>query len=325
MFSSDGHALDVQVGIVVLNFHQPLETLACVRRLISEEPTTSRIIWVENDARVTGKKALEIITESGLPFRVIDLALPSLPHAGTLGVIFNDENLGYAEGNNVALRLLRQKSVPFAWILNNDTYLLEGNSEALVQAALARPEVGLWGTTILVEHHLPTSHTVAHLGGHLELKDFSVSLIEQPDQLEDDPQAYISGCSLFAATGVLETLDYIPQDYFLYYEDTALAFEARKLGFKISGVPKVKVHHVECLSTGRGSPLMEFYNRRNRWFFIQRYFPDLMARQKWRIWYRIQKWAFRAHFVRIWIEILAFLDFQQGRLGKTHRVLPRKL
>jgi len=313
------------VGIIVLNYHHPVETLACVQRLISQEPTTSRVLWVENDAESTRAEALEVLSESGLPIQVIDPSLPCMPSAGTVGVIFNNENLGYAGGNNVGLRLLSQLSVPFAWVLNNDTQLLEGNSEFLVRAALARPEVGIWGTTILAEHHRPVPHMVSYMGGRLELRDFSISLVEQPDVLEADPLAYVSGCSLFAATHVLESLNYIPYDYFLYYEDPALTFEARKQGYKVSGVSEVKVHHLESLSTGRRSPLMEFYNRRNRWFFIQRYFPDHLDRQKRRIWYRIQKWAFRARFDRIRIEILAFIDFRQGRLGRTHRVFSRRL
>ena len=70
---------------------------------------------------------------------------------------------------------------------------------------------------------------------------------------------------------------------------------------------------------------MEFYNRRNRWYFIQRYFPDHLSTQKRLIWYRIQKWAFRARFDRIRIEVLAFIDFRKGRWGKTHRSFARTL
>jgi GT2 family glycosyltransferase len=124
---------------------------------------------------------------------------------------------------------------------------------------------------------------------------------------------------------VAAAVGFIPEHYFLYYEDPALGLELRKAGYSLSGVWGVLVFHLESLSTGRRSPLMEYYNRRNRWFFIQRYFPDQLAHQKWQIWYRLQKWAFRARFDRIRIEILAFLDFRQGRLGRTHRVFSRRL
>lgn len=325
MSSPQGTPPPVQVGIVVLNYHHPVETLACVRRLLELEPATTRVIWVENDGEQTQGAALAALTESGLPFVELEPAAPSLPPAGSIGLIVNAENLGYAGGNNVGLRLLRSMEVPFAWVLNNDTHLLEGNSSILVQAAQARPEVGVWGTTILAEHGQPEPRTVAYMGGHLQMKDFTISLVDQPATLESDPLSFVSGCSLFAALATFEKLGYIPHEYFLYYEDPAFTMEARKQGLVVSGVPEVKVHHLESLSTGRRSPLMEFYNRRNRWYFIQNYFPEQLAAQKRQIWYRIQKWVFRGRFDRIHIEILAFIDFRKGRWGKTHRSFSRIL
>ncbi len=325
MPSSPDPIHEAQVGIVVLNYHHPVETLACVRRLLEREPASTRVLWVENDAGATRAAALEVLEGSGLPFMELDPEAPSLPPAGTLGIVFNEENLGYAGGNNVGLRLLSALKVPFAWVLNNDTQLLEGSSTTLVEAAKARPEVGLWGTSILAEHAHPTPRTVTYMGGHIEMKDFAISLVDRPEVLESDPLSFVSGCSLFAAMPTFEALGFIPHEYFLYYEDPAFTLEARRSGFKVSGVPGVKVHHLESLSTGRRSPLMEFYNRRNRWYFIQRYFPDHLSTQKRLIWYRIQKWAFRARFDRIRIEVLAFIDFRKGRWGKTHRSFARTL
>lgn len=316
---------DVRVGILVLNYHHPVETLDCVRRLLEREPGTSRVLWIENDARTTNAEALAVLQASDLPFAVLDPAKLSLPPPGTIGVLLIPENLGYAGGNNVGLRFLESLAVPYAWVLNNDTLLLQGNSETLVQAATARPEVGLWGTTILAEHARSAPQLVSYMGGHVDLDDFSIALVDSAAVLETDPLAYVSGCSLFASIETFRALDYIPHDYFLYYEDPALTLEARKRGYQVSAVPEVQVHHLESLSTGRRSPLMEFYNRRNRWFFIQRYFPEHLAGQKLRIWYRIQKWVFRARFDRIRIEILAFLDFRRGRIGRTHRTFSRKL
>lgn len=315
----------VQVGIVVLNYHHPVETLDCVRRLLEREPATTRVIWVENDGGLTREAAMAVLQDSELPFLELDPEAPSLPPAGTLGVIINAENLGYAGGNNVGLRLLRSMEVPFGWVLNNDTQLLEGSSTDLVRAATARPEVGVWGTTILAEHSKPAPKVVSYMGGHIQLKDFAISFVDQPETLESDPLSFVSGCSLFASVATFEKLGYIPPEFFLYYEDPAFTLEARKQGFAISGVPEVKVHHLESLSTGRRSPLMEFYNRRNRWYFIQQYFPEHLVAQKRRIWYRIQKWVFRGRFDRIHIEILAFLDFRKGRRGKTHRSFSRLL
>ncbi len=88
------------VGIVVLNYHHATETLDCVRSLFAKEPATTRVLWVENDSASTGEATLTLLRDSGLPFQVIDEASAELPPTGTLGVLFNAENLGYAGGNN---------------------------------------------------------------------------------------------------------------------------------------------------------------------------------------------------------------------------------
>jgi GT2 family glycosyltransferase len=86
----------------------------------------------------------------------------------------------------------------------------------------------------------------------------------------------------------------------------------------------VEIFHEESLTTGRRSPFMEFYNRRNRWYFIARYFPEHMIRQKWFFLYRLQSLLFRGEFVRAYQEWLAMRDWKTGRMGPTHRQLERK-
>ena len=313
-----------QVGIVVLDYHHPEETVDCIRSLLAREPETTRILWVENDADSAWCASRAVLEASGLPFQVMEDAAPGLPPIGTVGVLLSPANLGFAGGNNLGLRLLHRLGVPWAWVLNNDTLLLEGSSGDLVQAATARPEVGLWGTSIVAEHPRPTPHLQTYMGGRLRLKDFSIAFVKDPADLEQDPLTFVSGCSLFAATRTLADLGFIPDDYFLYYEDPALTLEARRRGLGASGVPAVVVHHLESLSTGRRSPLMEFYNRRNRWWLIQRYFPEHLARQRRRIWYRLQKWLFRGRLDAIRIELQALADFKAGKTGPTDRTFSRK-
>jgi GT2 family glycosyltransferase len=300
------------VGIVVLNYHNPVETLACVQQLISREPGTSRVLWVENDADATLEEALEVLRGSGLPFVLIEPSSPSLPPTGTLGVIFNHENLGYGGGNNVGLRLLHQLKVPFAWVLNNDTLLQHGTSDALVRAAETRPEVGAWGTPIL------TKHTPCYFGGIVSKRNFSIQFAQSPECLETDPLSYVSGCSLFMRTAVAAQVGFLPEQFFLYYEDPAFGLELRKAGYVLSGIWDVVVYHIESLSTGRRSKLMEFYNRRNRWHFIKAYFPEDLDRQKRQLWYHIQKYLFRGNIPRAKLEWDAFRDFKAGRLGPLH-------
>jgi hypothetical protein len=301
------------VGILILNYHQPEATLACVRRLLEQEGPGTRIFWLENDAGRTGETAPALLAASGLPWVRIDPERDPLPPAGRIGFIAIPANLGYGGGNNVGLRFLQRQGVAFAWVMNNDTWLDQGSSADLVAAARSRSDIGLWGAT------LRSPEGVSYSGATLVLKDFSPRLINGPQATEQDPLAYVSGCSLFFPLELGAAVGFLPEDYFLYYEDPAFSMEFRRRGLGVSVVPGVVVNHAESLSTGRRSPLMEYYSRRNRWTFIARYFPEHMRAQRRRVWYRFQSLILRGAFKRAWIEWLAMKDALAGRSGPTRR------
>jgi len=303
-------------GIVVLNYHQPADTSACIASLLAREPDTSRILWVENDAAATRDEVLAHL--AGAPFPWVEVAPEDgpMPPPGTVGVIFCADNLGYAGGNNVGLRLLHRHGVPFGWVLNNDTLLVAGSSVLLAEAARARPEVGAWGTVILTDFH------PVYFGGILQLRDFAIRHARSPEALRD-PLAFVSGCSLFMPLGIAAEAGFLPEDYFLYYEDPSFSMRLRQLGYAIDGLWTVTIRHLESLSTGRRSPLMEFYSHRNRWYFIERFFPEHLARQKARIVYTLQKYLLRGKLTSIYVEWAAYRDYRHGQLGRTSRVFSR--
>jgi GT2 family glycosyltransferase len=308
----------VQVGIVVLNYHHPEETLSCIKSLLARESEAARILWVENDARTTHDHLFEVLAKAPFPWKELDSGQDSLPEAGTVGLILNAENLGYAAGNNIGLRFLHRSKVPFLWVLNNDTLLAAGSSAELVQAAEARPEVGAWGMPILA------SHAPAYFGATLKLKDFVPRLVFTPEVFDEDPMSYISGCSLFMRAEPAASVGFIPEEYFLYYEDPAFSLLLRRAGFQLGGIWSVVIRHYESLSTGRRSPLMEYYGRRNRWFFIQRFFPEYLAAQKRRIFHTLQKYLLRGKLGTLRVEWAAYKDFKAGRTGPTDRVFHAK-
>jgi GT2 family glycosyltransferase len=313
--SSHPISSEVRVGILVLNYHHPRETLECIRSLLIREPSTSRILWLENDADATWAETRSVLESSGIVFQVLDADAGLLPPQGVVGVVLNRENLGFAGGNNVGLRLLHRLQVPFAWVLNNDILVKEGNSHFLVCAAEARPEVGLWGTTIR------SANGRSYSGGLLNLGDFSIEPVLDPGLLEGNPLSFVSGCSLFFRNDLAHQLGYIPEDYFLYYEDPAFTMEVRRLGLTASACLEVVVLHEESLSTGHRSPVMEYYSRRNRWAFIQRYFPERLRAQRRNVWYRFQSLLFRGAFRRAILEWLAMKDWKAGKMGRTTRAL----
>jgi len=305
-----------QVGIILLNYHEPEATLACVRRMLAAEPEDVRILWLEQDIEVTRAPVLALLEASGIPWVELDRDTGPLPGPGQIGLITIREDLGYGAGNNVGIRFLRRHGVPYGWVMSNDAVVVKGSSVQLREAAAARPEVALWGMGIKTGDG-PMCHA-----WHLQEADFATQGRPGPALLETDPMAYVSGCSLFFPTDRVAALGGIPEDYFLYFEDAALNWEVRRAGHAVASVDTVEIEHVGSMTNGRRSNWTEYYCRRNRWHFIQRYFPERLAGQTFRFYaYQLQKLFFRGRFDRIRLEWQAYADFRAGRLGMTDRKL----
>jgi hypothetical protein len=304
-------------GILILNYHQPQVTVQCVASFLAREPETSRILWIENDAALTREALMASLAAAPFPWVELDPDQGAMPPSGTVGVILCPDNLGYAGGNNVGLRFLHRHGVPFGWVLNNDTLLAAGSSVQLVAAAMARPEVGAWGTVIV------TDQPPQYFGGIVQTRDFALRLATTPESLED-PLAFVSGCSLFMPMAIAAEVGWLPEDYFLYYEDPSFSLLLKRAGYRIGGLWTVTVRHLESLATGSRSPLMEYYSHRNRWFFIERFFPGHLARQRRRIAYTLQKYLLRGKLMAIRIEWAAYRDYRRGLLGRTLRNFSRQ-
>ena len=301
------------VGILVLNYHQPDSTLSCIQSLLAREGEEARILWIENDARSAPGVPEALLASHGIRYRKLSAEEDALPDAGQIGLLEIPENLGYAGGNNVGLAYLACHRVPFAWVLNNDTLLLEGSSRDLVEQARERPEVGLWGTAV-------TTGKRVIFGGRLVPPTFHTEVLTDPSHLQD-ALAFINGCSMFM--GVVEAMAVggIPPHYFLYYEDVAFSLLLRRKGRELASIPGVVVAHEESLSSGLRSAVVEYYNRRNRWFFIQEFFPEHLHSNQRRLAYQLQKYLFRFRFRRAWLEWLAYRDFKAQSTGRSLRDL----
>src|SRR5687767_10826311 len=111
------------VAVVVLSFNGREDTLACVESLQRMDWERLTTIVVDN-ASTDG--SLEAVQER----------FPGVV------AIRNEENLGFAEGNNVGMRAALEAGADYVLILNNDTVTDERLVAELVAVAAARPDAG---------------------------------------------------------------------------------------------------------------------------------------------------------------------------------------
>src|SRR5436309_784050 len=102
------------VAIIIINFNTEKDTIECVKSLkdLSSDDYKMTIYVVDNKSpRLESTKYVE----KYLP----DISIQN----AEIKFIKTEENLGFAGGNNVALRRAIDENVDYIMLLNNDTYV----------------------------------------------------------------------------------------------------------------------------------------------------------------------------------------------------------
>jgi len=187
-------------------------------------------------------------------------------------VVPSPANLGFAGGCN--LGIARAKG-DFVALLNDDTQVEAGWLDALVDAALADPEAGVWASRIRLVERAPDGAPLLQSTGALLFRDGSSRDRghREPDrgQYGEIEEVFgACGASMLLRRTLLEDVGPLEESFFLYYEDTDLCWRARAAGWKVVYVPGSIVWHRHQATVGRDNPAHLFWSDRNRLLLVLR-------------------------------------------------------
>ncbi len=186
-------------------------------------------------------------------------------------IIQNETNLGFAAGNNVALRQLQ---TDIAVLLNPDVVL---SPDALRQMALVMqqdPQIGVVGCKL----HYPGGRLIQHAGGYLtppQAMPGHFGILEE-DHGQHDVQrdvAYVIGAAMAIRREVLTAVNRFDEGYFLYFEDTDFCTRAKQAGFRVVYAPLAHGIHVESAVTRKESLGYTQQFHSGRWRYLLKHQP----------------------------------------------------
>lgn len=224
--------------------------------------------------------------------------------------INNDDNVGYGDGIN---RIVRQRLSQYDsfLILNPDITPKKDFVAKLAKTLEENPKMGIVGPKILDERG-----NIWSLGGELEKNRYSGSLLGygRKDQKEKGLASvdFVSGTAMLVRKEVFEKIGLFAKDYFLYYEDVDFCLRARKAGFECVINPEAEIVHFASSTTGKDSPLMQYYLSRNHLLLVERFAP---IRVKLRELVRLPKTLYESRA----FETLGIRDYFLRRFGKNDR------
>ena len=186
-------------------------------------------------------------------------------------IIRSEKNLGFAGGNNLGIQ---ESDGKYLFLVNNDTVFEDFNVQALIDRLESSPRIGMicpkirftWGNKpIQYAGYTPLSR--------ITVRNRSIGFGEEDHGQYDiaHPTPYAHGAAmLIKREAIIEEVGYMPEDYFLYYEELDWSMMLKRAGYAIWYDPSCTIYHKESQSTGQDSPLRTYYITRNRLLLVKR-------------------------------------------------------
>ncbi len=199
-----------------------------------------------------------VIADNGSTDDSVALVARDFPEVRVLPL---GENLGFSAAVNAGIKA---SDSAYVALLNNDTEVHPGWLEALVGAANAHPQAGLFASKMV---DFDDRRVLDGAGDVLRRSGLPYRLGHgEPDLGQYDEAAFVFGACAGAALyrrGMLDDVGLFDEDFFANCEDGDLSFRAQLAGYRCLYVPGSVVYHMGSATFGRRSQISTRLGTRN--------------------------------------------------------------
>lgn len=248
----------MKIAVIVLHYQNLTDTLECLGSLNVQDYPNFEIILIDNASSD------------------IDLS-ERIQNYPRISLIRNSANLGFAEGNNIGIRIALERGADAFLLLNNDTICSPNLLSIFAKAANLYPKAGVFGAKIFF-YEDPT--VIWHAGGDVHLRSLRCfhhgcgdsDLEKKWEEIRNI--GYACGCALFVKKEVILNVGLMAPHFFLLWEEIDWCWRIRKAGYECLYIPEARVWHKisQSFEGGNRGPLWNYYYFRNRLLFLRRNF-----------------------------------------------------
>lgn len=243
------------VYIILVNYNAKEHTIECLESIKNIAYNNYKVILVDNDSE---DKDFEFIKKT---------------YKDTM-IILNNDNYGFAGGNNIAIKYAVENNAKYILLLNNDTIVKKDFLNSLVDGMKKNDNIGIAVSKIL---YYSDRDTIWYGGGDINyIKGNSiVHGLNEIDKGQFDKSrlcTFATGCCMLINTNILDKVGMMDESYFLYYEDADYSMKISKEGYKILYCPESVIYHKESVATKKFSYNYQYYFAKNRLLFIKKNF-----------------------------------------------------
>lgn len=251
------------VSLITVNFNQTHATCALLDSIRRQDYQNLEIFVVDNGSREN-------------PAAIFEANYPEV------NFIRSEENLGFAGGNNLALKFAKGD---YLFFVNNDAELTEGCIERLLELFEKVSNLGIVSPLICYfssvegtgSYENDKKGDIVQYAGMTRVnpltgrnRTIGNREMDTGQFTEPRPTAYAHGAAMMAPRKVLEKVGPMDEGFFLYYEELDWCERIRRAGFSVWVEPRARVYHKESLTVKKLGALKTYYLNRNRVWFMRR-------------------------------------------------------
>jgi GT2 family glycosyltransferase len=162
-------------------------------------------------------------------------------------LIENNANLGFAKGNNVAIK---QAVGKYILLLNSDTAVRPDTLDKSVRYMDAHSDVGIMGCKVLLpdgslheasRRRFPNpANAFLRLFGFRKFSNYNYQNISVDSEMEVDS---VVGAFLCIRKSVIDKVGLLDEDFFMYGEDLDWCWRVKEAGYKVMYYPGAAITH----------------------------------------------------------------------------------
>lgn len=288
------------VSVILVNYNGTKDTIDCVKSLLNVEYDNFRIVIADNASKHPITRADDAVLQDS---RVEILTI--------------DQNLGFAGGNNYAIKYEKEHFDPsYYLLLNNDTVVEPGFIKNMVRKAEMETDIGLVCGKIYL-YSDPEAFWYA--GGAIDISTgvtshYGAKEREQGQYDVDREVTFATGCLWLIPQKTIEEVGLMNEDYFLYYEDADYCCRILNNGLKLMYCHDAVIYHKVSGTTGSYSDLERYYMVRNGLLFVHRYATSKMKAYSKHLFQYLKDLIKKR--IRLAILVQAISDYTRGKYGK---------
>jgi GT2 family glycosyltransferase len=263
-----------KIAIIVLNWQQPqltIDTLDSLKK-IKHNRFDYHIYLVDNGSK---DNSCDIFTQRYQKDKDVSL-------------IFLPDNVGFSAGNNAGIKLALKHKFEYTLLINSDVVVDPNFLTELVKTFDKDPKLGVVGPKIYFapgfEFHKDRykksdiGKVIWSAGGDVDWNNVyanNIGLDEVDIGQYDTPRLdleFITNCCVLIKSSILKKTGIMPEDYFMYCEDSDFCQKIYRHGFKIAYQPRSVIWHVNSGSSqAGGGAFHDYFLTRNRLIFASKY------------------------------------------------------